>query len=410
MKTGRNDPCPCGSGKKYKRCCGASGTAEKIIPFPGTPESRFETGIPSAFNHYSGVPGTILPDTGRMLPGSLEPWKTGPGPAAGDYPPTLMEQRGTPNTATDFLHELRTISESKNFASLDEMKAFMNEYVEKRQKAPVDDFLGISPDLMHRILSGDRSLSGSFVSLKKGLSLPDLESSPLLKTAVFILRAIQPGPLKTTSAGYVPTSLIKAWWEQRAEYEEPNERLRELFRPKKEMEAWEFWQCRLQLMTERLIVLEGQYLALTRKGQKIIDTMDLDALFGHLFQAVCWSWDWNTIRDDYRSFLEISRQSFLFTLHLLNQTAQEWISPDNLVEACLRAFPTLRRNFQETDNPDFHFHDPSLGAGIIYWPKLLGFLEVRGGYFEKRQENAMPQPEEYRVTALFNRLVKISVR
>jgi preprotein translocase subunit SecA len=22
-KVGRNDPCPCGSGKKYKRCCGA---------------------------------------------------------------------------------------------------------------------------------------------------------------------------------------------------------------------------------------------------------------------------------------------------------------------------------------------------------------------------------------------------
>jgi preprotein translocase subunit SecA len=23
-KVGRNDPCPCGSGKKYKRCCGAA--------------------------------------------------------------------------------------------------------------------------------------------------------------------------------------------------------------------------------------------------------------------------------------------------------------------------------------------------------------------------------------------------
>jgi hypothetical protein len=22
--TGRNDPCPCGSGKKYKKCCGAA--------------------------------------------------------------------------------------------------------------------------------------------------------------------------------------------------------------------------------------------------------------------------------------------------------------------------------------------------------------------------------------------------
>jgi hypothetical protein len=24
-KVGRNDPCPCGSGKKYKRCCGRAG-------------------------------------------------------------------------------------------------------------------------------------------------------------------------------------------------------------------------------------------------------------------------------------------------------------------------------------------------------------------------------------------------
>jgi SWIM/SEC-C metal-binding protein len=25
-KVGRNDPCPCGSGKKYKKCCGAEGS------------------------------------------------------------------------------------------------------------------------------------------------------------------------------------------------------------------------------------------------------------------------------------------------------------------------------------------------------------------------------------------------
>jgi uncharacterized protein YecA (UPF0149 family) len=23
-KTGRNDPCPCGSGRKYKKCCGGT--------------------------------------------------------------------------------------------------------------------------------------------------------------------------------------------------------------------------------------------------------------------------------------------------------------------------------------------------------------------------------------------------
>jgi preprotein translocase subunit SecA len=27
-KVGRNDPCPCGSGKKYKNCCGANPAAK----------------------------------------------------------------------------------------------------------------------------------------------------------------------------------------------------------------------------------------------------------------------------------------------------------------------------------------------------------------------------------------------
>ena len=27
-KIGRNDPCPCGSGKKYKKCCGANATVQ----------------------------------------------------------------------------------------------------------------------------------------------------------------------------------------------------------------------------------------------------------------------------------------------------------------------------------------------------------------------------------------------
>lgn len=31
MKTGRNDPCPCGSGQKYKHCCGSVVTAESLI-------------------------------------------------------------------------------------------------------------------------------------------------------------------------------------------------------------------------------------------------------------------------------------------------------------------------------------------------------------------------------------------
>jgi hypothetical protein len=38
QKTGRNDPCPCGSGKKYKHCCLASGSASSVST--DTPWSR----------------------------------------------------------------------------------------------------------------------------------------------------------------------------------------------------------------------------------------------------------------------------------------------------------------------------------------------------------------------------------
>jgi SEC-C motif len=43
MKAGRNDPCPCGSGKKYKKCCIAkdgSAAPSSMIPIPVAPSSR----------------------------------------------------------------------------------------------------------------------------------------------------------------------------------------------------------------------------------------------------------------------------------------------------------------------------------------------------------------------------------
>jgi hypothetical protein len=42
-KVGRNDPCPCGSGKKYKQCCMHDSEQEDHQPRP-SPRFRFEPG------------------------------------------------------------------------------------------------------------------------------------------------------------------------------------------------------------------------------------------------------------------------------------------------------------------------------------------------------------------------------
>ena len=42
QRIGRNDPCPCGSGKKYKKCCLSNDTEVKKTEFK--PRYRFEPG------------------------------------------------------------------------------------------------------------------------------------------------------------------------------------------------------------------------------------------------------------------------------------------------------------------------------------------------------------------------------
>src|SRR5689334_14498366 len=61
QQTGRNEPCPCGSGKKYKRCHGVDAapkiTAPKAAANPGMP------GMPGA----PGMPGMDQFDPAQMM-------------------------------------------------------------------------------------------------------------------------------------------------------------------------------------------------------------------------------------------------------------------------------------------------------------------------------------------------------
>lgn len=53
---GRNDPCPCGSGKKYKKCCGFNVT--HVAPQPQASEGGAE--IPSPIPGFD--PSTLNPE------------------------------------------------------------------------------------------------------------------------------------------------------------------------------------------------------------------------------------------------------------------------------------------------------------------------------------------------------------
>ena len=45
QKVGRNDPCPCGSGKKYKKCCGMVNDLIEASDDPFTRGSQLMTAV-----------------------------------------------------------------------------------------------------------------------------------------------------------------------------------------------------------------------------------------------------------------------------------------------------------------------------------------------------------------------------
>lgn len=52
LKIGRNDPCPCGSGKKYKKCCGRLAEQVDISPDPFTRYSQLLTAVKLKLDQY----------------------------------------------------------------------------------------------------------------------------------------------------------------------------------------------------------------------------------------------------------------------------------------------------------------------------------------------------------------------
>lgn len=59
-KPGRNDPCPCGSGKKYKHCCFAKDQAERSARIAAMPQTNIPQEIASALTSHFDAHGDEL--------------------------------------------------------------------------------------------------------------------------------------------------------------------------------------------------------------------------------------------------------------------------------------------------------------------------------------------------------------
>lgn len=73
-KTGRNDPCPCGSGKKYKSCCWKKEQVEKgkAIKFKATQMGSSMGFLSKGFDMMKGITDGFKDRVSKIDPVALE--------------------------------------------------------------------------------------------------------------------------------------------------------------------------------------------------------------------------------------------------------------------------------------------------------------------------------------------------
>ena len=273
-RVGRNDPCSCGSGKKYKKCC-----------------------------------------LGRD--------QSSPTPVGNRYAAEMA------------LNEMKEAMVGRTFSSIEEANSFLQEYNQQRNRHPVDDFEGLSPEQMHRLISFPFE-SPALVEFPSVLdSSPE---SPITELFGMLASAIGEKSLKPTAKGNLPVKVVreiarKHMGEARyAFFERGGE-----FRSEEEYD-----ELHVTKITAELAGLIRKYkgrFILGVECRQLLKGDGMRAIFPILFKTYSKKFNWG-YRDGHPD-LDIIQSFFGYTLYLLTRYGKEWRNSTFYEDAFLRAFPAV---------------------------------------------------------------------
>jgi hypothetical protein len=329
-KIQRNDPCPCGSGKKYKNCC----------------------------------------------------W--------------IQERNFAHEKNQDTLRAL----EEQDFSSLEEVQAFVQQQMQRQNETPEDDFEGLSPGQMYRLLHHPLS-SPEVVRIQPPQS--DVSSVPVIR--LFLLIANEIGSsLKPTSTGNLPRNvsrrITKAFMGEPkyAKYSRLGEIRSEL----------EFYPLHITRIVGELAKLIRKYrgrFILSRDCRKLLEESDRTTLYLRLFETFTTQYNWSYWHDN--PPLPILQQSFLYTLYLLQRHGDRWRNEEYYQDAFLRAFPSAINTIESTP-----YITPVERLRRQYSRRVLDDFTTFLGFSQKRPvaPTGIERQYEYKALSLLNEMIDFRLR
>ena len=344
-RPGRNDPCPCGSGRKYKRCC-------------GNPLEAGTGPVPPI-----GDPGN--PDVG---------------PFGGSAPREELE---------DVFASLRRDVAGRDFESMEELQAFLDSRMAHRNRQGREEFDGLDPETMQALLSRPFE-SPSVVEFAEGLAAPPRGEMTDCFTA--IVEAIDDKGLRLTVKGNLPRAVART----AAERALGPEGYREFTRHTGVQSEEDFpplVRTHYAAIEAGLLEVTAGKIHRTRRCDELLARGSTDAVYRPLFEAVATRIDVGA--RDRLPPLEIVQCSFAYSLLLLQRYGGSWRPSGFYEELFARAFPAAI-----DECPDTQFFSARRLLGLGYRLRVLENLMVFAGLAEiEPKGNARYVADEIRVRA-----------
>ena len=272
-----------------------------------------------------------------------------------------MESQGTPNMATDVLNEMTKQMGNLDFSSQEEINDFTSQFMENQNKAPVDDFLGLSATNMRILMHTPHGSPNDIMSLNSGKDIDQelLSEVPVLAQTLFLLKNLAESDkgVKATQKGNLPRALVQAFYfEFRSSFDHY------FSKPMNQQDLQELDLLIFILKELGLIKKRTGWISLTKKGTGFLDRARLFELFTLLFNFHTNSYSWLSITY-YDDEFEIIQQTMSFALYIIKKKAQNFIDKNEIAALFHTAFPMI-------EDPQSPFTDLFLDSFCVYFGLL----------------------------------------
>lgn len=390
MNIGRNERCPCNSGKKYKHCCGSN-----IIAFTGNmslvkPQANYRPAYAERMTRE------ILNSDGlTSYKESIREYKDYcKSIPSGENVPDFETYRFVTNFTSDVVESVGSCLKNKTFYSEKEYNRYADKQYFYFQNQPVKRFLGLSPMAMMELICNPIDGDRPFVSIVDDFNENFLINVDVVKYVLFCLNAIDAEDcrFKATQKGFFNRKFIQdfynAFLKGRAEY--PSF-------PMREADVFLLCKIRLMLETQNYIIKEKGVFRILEKGKDILGRKNKQSLYLDLLNHYMCnvSWLYGTRFDPCNYFIQ---KSAPFLLYMLKKIGAKYLSQQDYALVYSKAFPHYA--FDVQFNAIF-FGDVELNLKTLFFDNfctLFGLVESRE---QPGQDGERFKNMDYRQSPLF---------